>query len=380
MPITDLHMLSNLQASLSHLRWLSSSPTAKVQEPFSATSVAALESDSLVRVARLMLAVMAFAAGPAMQLSHAAAASAELRQVHDGPVSILLYDLNQRLYSAGWDGTIRRWVSPPDRVATMMRVPAGRVTAFAVCDAENYLVAAASDDWLHRFDLSSGARQGSLEPLRPIGIRSLVLTSDCKELLVGSGDQTLRHWRVSDGKDLSRPKMLDAGALRAMLPSPTDSGRIAVGTRKEGVLLWASIDAKAPVALKRSGNNRVVNMAWHPEGHQLAVAYGDRKIVIWDLSDVGKASELSATHGDDIKGIAYALGGRMLISGDLLGVVLAHRPGSTEAPCVLLRLPEQSGVMSLAVRPDGAALAVGTLLGEVAQWNIPDLVARARCK
>lgn len=324
--------------------------------------------------ASAIAAVMAMAVNPATAIPPGA------QQSHDGPVSILFYDSKRRLFSAGWDGTVRRWHNPPTNADVVMKVPFGRVTAVAVCSDQDYLVAASSDDWLHRFEVVAGARQGSLEPIKQFGIRSMALTRDCTELFVGSSDQTLRHWRISDGKDLARPRMLDAGTLRTIVPSPTDPARLAIGTRRQGVLLWSSGDSKAPVVLKRAGNNRVVSLAWRPDGRQLAAAYADRSIVLWDAITLGQTLELPPAHRDDIKGLAYALDGTLLLSADLLGVVLSHRPGSKDEPCVILRLPEQSGVMSLAVHPDTRTMATGTLLGEVFQWRLMDLLNEARCK
>lgn len=332
------------------------------------------------RIWRAAPRALAFAVLIGSMISPAVTLALDPQQIHDGPVSILFYDSKRRLFSAGWDGTVRRWLNPSAKVSTVMKVPVGRVTAVVVCDEEDYIVVASSDDWLHRFEISTGVRQGSLEPTRQIGIRSMALSKECREIVLGSSDQALRRWRIEDGKDVVRPRMLDAGALRPMLPSPTEPGRLAIGTRKVGVLLWSSSDSSAPVVLKRKGNNRVTALVWRPDGRQLAAAYADRSIVLWDAINLGQPVELSAVHRDDIKGLAYALEGTRLLSADLLGVILSHRLGTKEEPCVIMRLPEQSGVMSMAVHPNTRTMAAGTLLGEVFQWRIADLLTEAGCK
>lgn len=147
-----------------------------------------------------------------------------------------------------------------------MHVPKGRVTAIAVCAREGFLVAASSDDWLHRFDIVSGKLIGHLEPKKRTGIKSLALSEDCSQMYSGSSDETLRHWRVADGSVATREKSLEAGTVRFMIRSPVYSGPLCARHEDRWSFSWSPDPAKTPVPLKRAGSNRVVALAWRADG------------------------------------------------------------------------------------------------------------------
>jgi len=303
-------------------------------------------------------------------------ASAREIAPHDGPVSILTYDSQGRLFSGGWDGTVRQWGT----TVSTMQVPQGRVTAIAVCAKKGFLVAASSNDWLHRFDLVSGKLIGNLEPKKKrTGIKSLALSEDCSQMYSGSSDEALRHWRVDDGSVATRDKPLDAGTVRFMIRSPVSPDLFALGTKAGGVMLWSPDSEKTPVPLKRAGSNRVVALAWRADGSQLAAAYADQEIALWDPNTRTLIGEIKQIHQDEIKALAFALGGTMLLSADLYGSVLAHRLEAITSSCKVQDIPASSGLLSLAVHPDGRTVVAGTLLGEIRQWRLPEHADQLPC-
>lgn len=299
---------------------------------------------------------------------------------HDGPVSILIYDSQGRLFSGGWDGTIKQWGKSITSTILAMQVPKGRVTAIAVCAKEGFLVAASSDDWLHRYDIVTGKLVGHLEPKKMrTGIKSLALSEDCSQMYSGSSDEALRHWRVADGSIATRDKPLDAGTVRFIIRSPVFSDLFALGTKAGGVMLWSPDSAKKPVPLKRAGSNRVVALAWRADGSQLAAAYADQVIALWDPNTGTLISEIRQVHQDEIKALAFALGGTMLLSADLGGTVQAHRFDTITSSCKVQDIPASSGLLSLAVHPDGRTVMAGTLLGEIRQWRLPEHAEQFPC-
>lgn len=214
------------------------------------------------------------------------AGTAEFRELHDGPAWILTYTPSGRLYSAGWDGTIREWATGVQSRITMT-IHGHRIVAMSFCLDSGFLVAASSDDWLHRFDLQSGKLLGSLKPRRKIGLRALALSEDCSQLYSGASDETVREWRMSDGEQIGKERDMDSGAVRFILRRPTDSRQFAIGT-KRGAMIWTPPpDSTERKLLRQNASNRVVSMVWRRDGRVLAVAYADRAIALWD-PDTGK--------------------------------------------------------------------------------------------
>ena len=298
---------------------------------------------------------------------------------HDGPVSILTYDSQGRLFSGGWDGTVRQWDKSMIAPGPAMQVPTGRVAAIAVCAKEGFLLAASSDDWLHRFDIATGKLIGHLEPKKRTGIKSLALSEDCSQMYSGSSDETLRHLSMADGSVVTRDQWLDAGTVRFIIRSPVLPGLFALGTKTGGVMLWSPDSAKTPVLLKRRSSNRVVALAWRADGSQLAAAYADQTIALWDPNTRTLITEIQQAHQDEIKALAFAMGGTMLLSADLGGSVRAHRFGAIASSCDAQDVPASSGLLSLAVHQDGRTVVAGTLLGEIRQWHLPEHVEQLPC-
>ena len=307
--------------------------------------------------------------------------AASVREIapHDGPVSILIYDSQGRLFSGGWDGTIKQWGKSITSTVSAVQVPKGRVTAIAVCAKEGFLVAASSDDWLHRYDIVTGNLIGHLELKKRSGIRSLAMSEDCSQMYSGSSDETLRHWRVADGSIASRDQPLDGGTVRFIIRNPVIPGLFALGTKTGGVMLWSPDLSKKPVPLKRAGSNRVVALAWRTDGSRLAAAYADQEIALWDPNTRTLIGEIKQVHQDEIKALAFALGGTMLLSADLDGSVHAHRLDAITSSCKVQDIPASSGLLSLAVHPDGRTVVAGTLLGEIRQWRLPEHAEQLPC-
>ncbi len=147
-----------------------------------------------------------------------------------------------------------------------------------------------------------------------------------------------------------------------------DAGKIA-GT----IDLW-DLGANPPrlsQSVQQAHSSAVLTLAFSPNGRLLASAGGDRKIVIWDMSNPGTIKPMQSLlgHVRAINSVAFSPDGAQLASGsddksvilwDVASGSLVGRPLSGHA----------GPVKSVAFSPNGQWLASGGADGTVNLWNL----------
>ncbi len=174
---------------------------------------------------------------------------------------------------------------------------------------------------------------------------------------------SLRLWDASDGHELSLAGE-PLGSVRAMAFS-ADSQLLACAGDTRLVTIW-NVPRKEVRQTLDDFTDRVTALAFHPDGHRLAVACQDKTLVLWDLkADAGKSLAFQA-------GICR----RLIFSPD--GKLLA---GTADEQVLVWNL-EQGGkpvelsggdglVHSIAFDSLANRLIAAGEDGVVRQWNIP---------
>jgi WD40 repeat protein/serine/threonine protein kinase len=119
-------------------------------------------------------------------------------------------------------------------------------------------------------------------------------------------------------------------------------------------------------AILRGHNGEVTDLVWSPDGHRLASAGSDRKVLVWDATRSKELFSLSG-HTRFVTHVAWSPEGRRLASADFGGVVRVWDPVRGKK---LFPLRGHTGwVNHLAWSPDGRRLVSVGKDGKVRIWD-----------
>lgn len=227
-------------------------------------------------------------------------------------------------------------------------------------------LATGSDDSTLRFWNAASGRETAVLPANGGAVLAVAFAHGGQFLASGGGDGTLRLWDVATRQQRPPAPHL-GGSLRRLAISPDDK-TIAVGSGTQGVALWNVADHTIHHALP-GHQGTVLALAFAPDGQTLATGDTSGSIRLWDPAT---GTERTSFIGDPLglRALAFTPDSQTLVStgtGDR-GVKVWNV--ATQQLIATLPGPE-SGLLNLAIGPDGQLLAAGGRDGFVSLWNLP---------
>lgn len=251
------------------------------------------------------------------------------------------------------------------------------------------LAVRASDGEVELRDAASGAVPARLERAR--WIRLLSWSPNGAVLAGGAGEGAVL-WDAGTGRERAELKGHTAGVTR--LAWSPDGAILATAAARESSLGTESADRRVILWDGRTGERRAVlaghtgavnEMAWRPDGGQLATigggrwlgdqhgqgwftGDGDRRVILWDPR-TGKQQAVLNAHRDAVENLAWSPDGKTLVSASTTGELCFWRAGTLLAR--RQAAPETAplgGVDALQWDPTGAILAAAAG-GAVTLWR-----------
>ena len=188
------------------------------------------------------------------------------------------------------------------------------------------------------------------------------------DLLATSGDDHLiQLWDVSKG---TRVATLRAHETMVTSLSATPDGRLLASGDMDGRLwLWDPASPEKPVRRLPDHPARIRQIAWSPDGQQLAIVGRTPMSRIWDRR-TGRVVEFPTPHGVDAYAVCWSLDGARLAIGGHDGRISLWRPDHLARPVIL---EANQRLTCVAFSPDGQTLAAGNNAGGFQLWSLDRL-------
>lgn len=211
---------------------------------------------------------------------------------------------------------------------------------------------------------TTSAFQASGEP----GVASSLAFSPDGQLVAvgfGSGDGSVRVWRVADGA-LLHTLVGHENVVEALVFSP-DGQVLVSGSWDHTVRLWRIADG-ASLGTFGEHPERISSLAFAPDGRTLAIGLDDNTVGLWNVESQERRLVLEghtsaprvlafAPSGEELLSSALGEVGRWRVADGALLTALASEVTPSTAPVFL---------------PDGRSVAVGTWRGAVLRWKLAD--------
>lgn len=121
----------------------------------------------------------------------------------------------------------------------------------------------------------------------------------------------------------------------------------------------------------RQHTDRVLSVAFSPDGHTIASAGSDSKIILWDVRTGQLLSSLLVEDKVEVNSVAFSPDGQMLASGDSRGKITLWNV-ATRQPLSPPLTAHTESVEAIVFSPDGHLLASGSRDNTIILWNVKE--------
>ncbi|KAE9385621.1 hypothetical protein BT96DRAFT_574609 [Gymnopus androsaceus JB14] len=172
------------------------------------------------------------------------------------------------------------------------------------------IVSGSGDQSVRIWDASTGKEMHKLEG-HTDQVTSVAFSPDGTQIVSGSGDQSFRIWDASTGKEMHKLEG-HTDWVTSVAFSP-DGTQIVSGSGDQSVRIWDASTGKEMHKLE-GHTHWVTSVAFSPDGTQIVSGSGDQSVRIWDAS-TGKEMHKLEGHTDQVTSVAFSPDGTQIVSG-----------------------------------------------------------------
>ena len=272
----------------------------------------------------------------------------------------------QTLASGGADG-VGLWDVAAGRLRRHLSDALLGVTALGFTSGGQGLAVASPVAPPRQFDLKSG-RYRQAVPGRDGNVHWLVCPPDGLPWIGGREDGSAIVWDPLAGKEIQRHRLHDRQPLRALAGSVNGRWLASAGA-DDTVHVWDAgrftDEVVTPHKSVKAANVR--SLAFHPDGHHLAVGDNDGGLRLVEVATGTGVVSRPGNSSGALLSLAFSPDGRLLAGGSADGTVWLWRADTAE---VLFPQEGHKGeVREVSFSPDGRLLATAGLDGSIRVWH-----------
>jgi outer membrane protein assembly factor BamB len=238
------------------------------------------------------------------------------------------------------------------------------VFAVAVTPNGKQILSGSGDQTVRRWDLATGEEfwpfTGNLRP-----ILSVAITPDGQQALAGCGDGKVVLWDWKTGKQLwvltRNPYIIWAVAV-------TPNGRQALSGSGDGTLWLWDLATGQELRIFTGHESAVRSVVVTPEGQHALSGSEDKTLRLWDLA-TGQELRIFTGHESAVRSVAVTPDGQHALSGSEDGTLRLWDLATGQELRSLTRL--LLGMCAVVVSPDGRTVVSGGYDGTVRVWTLP---------
>ena len=195
-------------------------------------------------------------------------------------------------------------------------------------------------------------------------VNGISFSPDGKMLASGSGDNTVKLWNTTTGKEI-KSLTGHTNGVNGISFSP-DGKMLASGSSDNTVKLWDTTTGKETKTLT-GHTNSVFGISFSPDGKMLASGSGDNTVQLWNTTTGEEIKSLTG-HKNEVNGISFSPDGKMLASGSSDNTVKLWN--TTTGKEIKSLTGHTNGVNGISFSPDGKMLASGSGDNTVRLWRL----------
>jgi WD40 repeat protein len=342
-------------------------------------------------------------------------ASSSLTAHPTGAVSVVAFNpgANKNFLSAGFDQTVRLWLSSDrrplgaplphasaidggalfspsgqavltrarnDRVARLWDVSDDRTFSRRLAgpghtgggswyrlaisrDGRILLTACSSDSAARLWDMASGKSLVGLEG-HEAPVTAVALSPDGRVAATAAAGRTALLWDVRTGKQLGEPMAHESGTVGVVAFRP-DGKRLLTAGSDHTARLW-DVETGKPLAVLRRHKRTVSTAAFSPDGKTVATGSDDGTVRLWDAA-TGEPIGAPLEHAGEVRATAFSPDGKTILAGSREGT--AHLWDVATGKPLGEPMRHLNLLTGAAFSPDGKAVATASADGSARLWD-----------
>jgi WD40 repeat protein len=291
---------------------------------------------------------------------------------HQAPVLSVAFSPNGRTLASGsYDQTVRIWNARTGACTQRLHKHNNRIWCVKF-HPNGHLLASGGDDHTARFwNPTTGDSTNTLQG-HSNGIYAISLHSNNTLLASGHEDQTVRLWQVLPASTATAQTILEPfqtlrghqNRILAIAFSP-DGHTLASGSLDRTIKLWNPETYQCHLTLQ-GHQSWIWDVAFHPNSKTLASASYDRTVKLWDLK-TGHCTHTLEGHLGSALSVAFSPDGQWLASGGYEQMLKLWNPESGE--CVRTWYAHSNRIWAVAFSPNSQWLATAGEDGNIMLWD-----------
>jgi WD40 repeat protein/serine/threonine protein kinase len=285
-----------------------------------------------------------------------ALAANEIAMGNTGRAEELLDECLEDLRDWEWHYLKRRLRDfPPLTLPLGQRISGGKGFDFAFSPDGRQLAAPCGDQTIRVWEASTGKELLTLRGHRGAILR-LAFSPDGRRLASASEDTTIKVWNMITGQEVFTLRG-HTGPVNGLAFSPEDSRYLASTSSDQTVRLWDATTGELHHTFPGSfPRNTVVTAAFSPDGRRLVAGGEENTVKVWDVVSGREVCTLPG-HTDRVFSVAFSPDGQRLVTAGWEGSVKVWDVTQSQEICTLRE--HSHGPWCVAFSADGRRLAVG---------------------